>query len=74
MWEASMSKYRVGQKVSVAGIKGEIRLIDRDGYAYVVPEKEYIRYNNFITLKGLVFTKLDPKGKDILGNKAKIYK
>lgn len=69
-----MSKYVIGQKVKVAGIKGEIRFIDRRGYAYVVPEEEYIQYNNFITLQGLVFTTLDLKGKDILGNKAKVYK
>lgn len=74
MWEASMKKYKIGQKVNVVGIKGEVRLIDNRGYAYVVPEEEYIRYNNFITLKGLVFTTLDLNGKDVLGNKAKIYK
>ena len=60
--------------MKVAGIKGQVALIGGDGSAYLVPLEFDIMYNNFPTMQGLVFAVVDTKGKDKLGNKAKVYK
>lgn len=64
-------KYKVGDRVLLAGIEATVRLVNAKGNAYVATDTDQDTYNSKKVYAGQVFSVLDRRGKDNLGNKAK---
>ena len=62
--------YHLNDKFVLAEIECHVAFIDGANNAYLTPEVDGDYYNNSRTYVGCVFAKINPKGKDGLGNKA----
>ena len=63
-------KYHIGDKFLIADIEAKVAFVSSSGKAYLVPEQDGLEYETQKTLIGVVFTVLDIKGVDKLGNRA----
>lgn len=62
-------KYQIGDRFLLGDIECVVSFVDRNDFGYLTTEYDGEDYNNRKTLIGLVFTKINPKGYDELGNK-----
>lgn len=63
-------KYNRGDKFVLKGIECKVAFVNAEGHAYLSPVYDAEEYNGQKTYIGCVFTIIDIKGKDKLGNRA----